>query len=219
MAGNGVDLSRSGRSRQSGRSGKAADPATDRIEQEPANGTFHLDPGPADPAQVGAGPIEPAPARAARLGSTPGASPVNATLVYALLGFLVALDVVLATCALALPNTWFAVMHDRPYIDPAGLLRRTGAVWVAFLLLQAIALVRWRRAPYWLALIAGVRLTEIFSDLTTLAVADHVTWFARLTLPMATLTNLVVGWFLIVSYRRLVPGATPSDHDLGSTSS
>jgi hypothetical protein len=85
-------------------------------------------------------------------------------------------------------------------------------VWVAFLLLQVIALVRWRRAPYWLALIAGVRLTELFSDLTTLAVAQKVTWFAWVALPMATLSNLVFGYFLIVVYRRLQPTA-PAGHD------
>lgn len=168
-----------------GRSRETADPGIGMA--------FHLDPVQVDPPEV-------------------HAAPVNPTVVYALLGFLVALDLVLATCALALPRTWFAIMYGIPYDDPAGLLYRTGAVWVAFLLLQAIALVRWRRAPYWLALIAGVRLTELFSDLTTLAVARKVTWFAWVALPMATLSNLVFGYFLIVIYRRLQP-TTPADHD------
>jgi hypothetical protein len=81
-------------------------------------------------------------------------------------------------------------------------------VWAAFLLLQVIALVRWRRAPYWLALVAGVRLTELFSDLTTLAVAEKVTWFAWATLPVATISNLGFGLVLIWFYRRLQPGST-----------
>ncbi|HEX8113557.1 MAG TPA: hypothetical protein VF516_37760 [Kofleriaceae bacterium] len=182
MAGNGVDIVRTGTSVH-----PAVEPAIDMAEQVPAEETLHVDPVQVDPAPV-------------------NAAPVNPTLVYAFLGFLVALDVVLATCALAFPQTWFAIMHGSVvYDDPAGLLYRTGAVWVAFTLLQAIALVRWRRAPYWLALVAGVRLTELFSDWATLAAAQHVTRFAWLALLTAPLSNLLFGWFLIATYRRLDP--------------
>ena len=185
MAGNGVDIVRTGTSVD-----PALDPAVDLAEQEPAEETLHVDPVQVDPARV-----DPA--------------PVNSKLVYGVLGGLVALDVVLATCALAFPHKWFAIMHGSVYEDPAGLLYRTGAVWVAFTLLQAIALVRWRREPYWLALIAGVRLTELFSDWATLAAAHHVTRFAWLALLTAPLSNLLFGWFLIATYRRLEPCATP----------
>ncbi len=47
--------------------------------------------------------------------------------------FLVILDVVLSITCLFFPETWFNKMHGEPYIDPQGLLRRTGAVWAAFL--------------------------------------------------------------------------------------
>lgn len=175
--------------------GNGVDIVRSRENADPTIGLpFHLDAEPIDPPPVHAATIHP-------------------TLVSVFLGFLVALDLALATCALAFPKTWFAIMYGLPYDDPAGLLRRTGAVWAAFLLLQAIALVRWRRAPYWLAMIAAVRLTELFSDLTTLAVSQKVTWFAWLALPMATLSNLVFAYFLMVAYRRLQPGATPPvDH-------
>lgn len=184
MAGNGVGIVRPE---------KAADPAVGAAIQEPAGRTLDMDLAPEDLA-----PEDPVVVDTAQ---------VNQRLVNALLGFLVALDVVLSTCALVFPQTWFAIMHHQPYVDPAGLLRRTGAVWVAFTLLQGIALVRWRREPYWLALIAGVRLTELFSDCTTLVVAQHVTWFAWVTLPMASLSNLVFGWFLVSTYKRLEPRA------------
>jgi hypothetical protein len=183
MAGNGVD---------SARSEESADPAI--------GVPFHLDPA----------PVEPGSARR-RPGRAPAA--VKPIVVHALLGYLIVLDLALATWALVLPGTWFAVMYGLPYDDPAGLLRRTGAVWVAFLLLQGIALVRWRRAPYWLALIAGVRLTELFSDLTTLAVARQVTWFAWATLPAATISNLVFGMVLIRWYRQLQPGPSTAGHN------
>lgn len=185
MAGNGADIVRTGVSVD-----PAVDPAVDRAEQKLAEGTFQGDPVPVDPVEVAPAPVHPA-------------------LVYAFLGFLIALDVVLATCAVAFPDRWFAFMHGQQYADPAGLLCRTGAVWAAFTLLQAIALVRWRRQPIWLVLVAGVRLTELFSDWATLAVAEHVTQPAKVALLTAPLSNLAFGWFLLWSYRRLVPRTTP----------
>ena len=62
-----------------------------------------------------------------------------------------------------------------PYVDPQALLKRTGAVWVAFTLLQLIAFFRWEKAPWWLVLIAGVRLTELFSDWTYMWLASSMT--------------------------------------------
>ncbi|HEY0082184.1 MAG TPA: hypothetical protein VGB61_05285, partial [Pyrinomonadaceae bacterium] len=89
-----------------------------------------------------------------------------------LLLFLIVLDVVLSTLALCYPETWFKIFHGVAYIDPQGLLRRTGALWAAFVLLQTVAFFRWEREPYWLALVAGVRLTELFSDWTYLYFAS-----------------------------------------------
>src|SRR5690554_4816421 len=84
---------------------------------------------------------------------------------------LVILDIVLFIFCFFFPDLWFKLFHDLPYMDPAGLLRRTGGVWVAFTLLQLIALFRWQKEPYWLVLVAGVRLTELFSDWIYLGIA------------------------------------------------
>jgi hypothetical protein len=124
-----------------------------------------------------------------------------------LLLFLIILDAVLCTLALLFPNTWFKIFHDQPYTDPQGLLRRTGAVWVAFTLLQALALVKWQEQYYWLVLIAGVRLTELFSDWTYLYFAQKTTWSGRVSLFIAPPTNLAIGWFLIESFLRLTKGS------------
>src|SRR6266511_3681740 len=67
---------------------------------------------------------------------------------------LVVLDVLLSGTTLLFPSLWFRLFHGAPYIDPQALLRRTGAVWVAFTLLQFLALVRWKKQPHWLVLIA-----------------------------------------------------------------
>lgn len=122
---------------------------------------------------------------------------------------LVVLDLGLSTVAIAFPERWFQIMHGLPCDDPAGLLRRTGALWVAFALLQAIALFRWQRQPYWLTLIAGVRFTELFSDWTTIAVAKQMTVAGTIGLAIAPPANLVFGLILISTYQRLRSGPIP----------
>ena len=121
--------------------------------------------------------------------------------VNALLGFLVLLDLTLTIWALAFPQLWFTVFHGVIYDDPQGFLRRCGANWAAFLLCQTIALVRWRRDAVWLAVVAGVRLSDIFTDVTYVFVAHDTTMFARLTLAPTSLGNLVFGVFLLRAYR------------------
>ena len=92
------------------------------------------------------------------------------------------------------------MIHNQPYNDPQGLLQRTGAVWVAFTLLQVIAYVKWEEQPYWLVLVAGVRLTELFSDWTYLYFSQNITWSGAISLFIAPPANLAMGWFLIQSF-------------------
>ena len=120
-----------------------------------------------------------------------------------LLIFLIILDVFLCILALLFPATWFKIFHDEPYTDPQGLLRRTGAVWAAFTLLQIIAYLKWEEQFYWLVLIAGVRLTELFSDWAYLYFAHNITWAGLLSLLISPPANLAMGWFLIESFVRL----------------
>jgi hypothetical protein len=120
-----------------------------------------------------------------------------------LLLLLIILDVVLSILALLLPHTWFKIFHSQPYIDPQGLLRRTGAVWLAFTLLQCIAYMRWQEQPYWLVVIAGVRLTELFSDWTYLYFSQTITKVGRISLWIAPPANLVMGWLFIQSFLTL----------------
>ncbi len=122
--------------------------------------------------------------------------------IYLLLVFLVLLDIFLATLCLFSPETWFRLFHDAPYIDPQGLLRRTGAVWAAFTLFQLIALLKWQRQPYWLPLVAGIRLTEVFSDWVYLYMAESTTWFGKIGLFIAPLTNVLFACILLWGYRR-----------------
>ena len=63
---------------------------------------------------------------------------------------------------------------------------RTGAVWASFTLFHLIALLKWHRQPYWLPLVAGVRLTEVFSDWVYLSMAESITWFGKVGLFIAS---------------------------------
>lgn len=128
------------------------------------------------------------------------------TFIYVLMAFLVILDLVLSTICLLFPDTWYMTFHGVSYDDrdPMGLLKRTGAVWAAFTLLQLIAFFRWEKAPWWLVLIAGVRLTELFSDWTYMYVAESMTTLGRLGLFIAPPGNLAFGWFLIWAYKKIM---------------
>jgi hypothetical protein len=122
---------------------------------------------------------------------------------YVFLFALVILDVVLSATCLLWPEKWFMTFHGAPYIDPQGLLKRTGAVWVAFSLLQLIAFIRWEKAPWWLVLIAGVRLTELFSDWTYMYVAQSMTTWGKIGLFIAPPGNLIFGFILIWAYKKM----------------
>ena len=127
-------------------------------------------------------------------------------LINVLLIFLIVLDIMLSTLCIFFPSTWFKIVHGKPYVDPQGLLRRTGAVWIAFTVLQIIAYLKWEEAPYWLVLIAGVRLTEMFSDWVYLIAAENITWRGRVGLIIAPPSNILFGWFFIESFLKISNG-------------
>jgi hypothetical protein len=120
-----------------------------------------------------------------------------------LLVFLVIYDVILSGTCLLRPDLWYRYIHGADYVDPQGLLLRTGAVWVAFSLFQLIARLKWEVQPMWLAVIAGIRLTEVFSDWTYLFVAQNVSAFGWFGLFVNPPMNALLGWYLIRTYRRI----------------
>jgi hypothetical protein len=121
---------------------------------------------------------------------------------HALLVALVVFDVALTVWAFAFPDLWYRAFHGTAYDDPQGLLRRCGANWAAFAVVQAVAAARWRADRMWLAVVAGVRLSDIFTDATYVVVARDTTWFAHSTLAPMSAINLLIGLALIRAYRR-----------------
>ncbi len=124
-----------------------------------------------------------------------------------LLGALFVFDVGLVIWAGAFPELWFRAFHGVPYDDPQLYLRRCAANWAAFALMQGIALWRWRRDYVWLVIVAGVRLSDIFTDLTEVIIAPNRTMFAIATLAPMSAINLLLGVVLLRAYRQRVPAA------------
>ena len=137
-------------------------------------------------------------------------TPVSAArgrLVDVTLWSLVIFDLLVAAGAFLLPQLWFRILHAAEYVDPQGLLRRTGAIWVAFSVVQILALPRWRAAPHWLLLITGIRLSEMFADWTYLIFASSKTPFGTVALLVTLPANLLICWLLFATWRRMAGGA------------
>ena len=93
-------------------------------------------------------------------------------------------DTVLFLMAWLAPDLWFQVFHRTM---PAGLeiafLRRSAGQWAAFSVVQAITLWGWRKNPVWLAVEAGVRFSDLFTDISYVVAAPSLT---------------VLGWVLLL---------------------
>ena len=114
---------------------------------------------------------------------------------------LVLFDTLLVIWAFALPDLWFRAFHHTDYDDPEGFLRRCGANWAAFALFQGVALAKWNERPVWLAVVAGVRLSDVFTDAVYVLFAKHTTWFAWVGLPPMLLFNAGLGIYFLRAYR------------------
>ena len=122
--------------------------------------------------------------------------------VSAVLGALVLTDLVLTVWGFAFPHAWFRVFHGAELVDPQGLLPRCAANWLAFLVIQIAALVRWRREPWWLYVVAGCRLGDALTDVTCLFACAHATTWAKIAFPVAGVGNVLTGVFLVRRARR-----------------
>jgi hypothetical protein len=94
------------------------------------------------------------------------------------------------------PDLWFRVFHG---VAPAGLeiafLRRSAGQWAAFALAQAITLWRWRKEPVWLAVAAGVRFSDLFTDISYVVAVPSLTrlgWIFLLPPPLLNLVGVVI---------------------------
>ncbi|HEY6374196.1 MAG TPA: hypothetical protein VIX90_01600 [Edaphobacter sp.] len=94
------------------------------------------------------------------------------------------------------PDLWFKVFHTSV---PAGLevafLRRSGGQWAAFALAQAITLWRWRKQPIWLPITAGIRFSDLFTDISYILAVPSLTpigWMLLLPPPLLNLIGVII---------------------------
>ena len=101
------------------------------------------------------------------------------------------------------PDLWFQLFHHaRPAGLETALVCRAAGQWLAFALVQAIALWRWRVQPIWLVVVAGARVSDLFTDVSYILAVPSLTafgWFALVPPPfLNALFILVMG----LAYRR-----------------
>jgi len=94
------------------------------------------------------------------------------------------------------PDVWFRFFHG---VSPVGfdiaLLRRSAGQWVAFALAQGVALWRWRKNPLWLVIVAGVRFSDLFTDISYMLAVPSLTtigWVCLLPPPLLNLVGVVI---------------------------
>ena len=123
-------------------------------------------------------------------------------------------DTVLFVLAWLVPELWFRLLHAGV---PAGLenalLRRSAGQWAAFALAQAITLWRWRKDPVWLAVSAGVRFSDLFTDVSYILAVPSLTtlgWILLVPPPFLNLAGVVIMLFGYRQARRPVNADRPS---------
>ena len=112
-------------------------------------------------------------------------------------------DTLLFVLAWIAPDLWFRLFHDSA---PAGLevalLRRSAGQWAAFALAQAIALWLWRKRPEWLAVVAGIRFSDLFTDISYIVAVPSLTQLGWILLLPPALLNLVGVVIMLWGYQQ-----------------
>jgi hypothetical protein len=94
------------------------------------------------------------------------------------------------------PGIWFRVFHGAvPSGLEIALLRRAAGQWAAFALAQGLALKYWKKNSVWLAVVAGVRFSDLFTDISYVLAAPSLTtlgWVCLLPPPLLNLIGVVI---------------------------
>jgi len=112
-------------------------------------------------------------------------------------------DTVIFLLAWFAPDLWFRLFHAGV---PAGLetalLRRSAGQWAAFALAQAITLWRWPKDPVWLAVSAGIRFSDLFTDVSYILAVPSLTPLGWMLLTPPLFLNAIGVVILLRGYRQ-----------------
>jgi hypothetical protein len=113
-------------------------------------------------------------------------------------------DTALFVLAWVWPALWFRMLHNAA---PAGLevalLQRSAGQWAAFALGQALTLLWWRRRPEWLAVAAGIRFSDLFTDISYMVAVPGLTTLGWAVLTPPPVLNLVGVVLMLHLYREM----------------
>jgi hypothetical protein len=122
--------------------------------------------------------------------------PLTTRLVRLTLGALVVIDVVLGGIAVFWPRLYMDWVHPGAPDDPRYLLQRSGMIWLGYLAVQVLALIRLKRTPEWVLSVAILRLIEVPADILYLFVGTGIGSWGTIGLTVTPIFNAVVGLFL-----------------------
>jgi len=114
-------------------------------------------------------------------------------------------DITIFAISWIAPQVWFHLFHHSTADAlEIALLRRSGGQWLAFAVGQAITLSQWKKRPEWLAVAAGIRLSDLFTDLSYLIAAPSLTSFGRMLFPIFPILNLVGVVIFLKAYQQAI---------------
>jgi hypothetical protein len=112
-------------------------------------------------------------------------------------------DTVIFVLAWVAPEIWFRLFHDGVGAGlEHALLQRSAGQWAAFALAHAITLWRWRKDPVWLAVSAGIRFSDLFTDVSYIVAVPSLTTLGWILLVPPPFLNLVGVVILLRGYRQ-----------------
>jgi hypothetical protein len=124
-------------------------------------------------------------------------------LIRPILFLLVIIDIVLGVVGTFFPRFYMdQIQPDAPPNEPVYLLQRAAVIWLGYLVVQAIALFRYRWTPEWVLVVAFLRLVEVPADTLYVIIGTGIGWMGRIGLIVAPVFNLIVGILFIKWYFR-----------------
>lgn len=131
------------------------------------------------------------------------ASRVLPPLIKPTLILLVLIDIFLGVVGTFLPRIYMDLIQpDAPENEPIYFLQRAAVIWLGYLVVQTIALFKYRRTPEWVLVVAFLRLVEVPADTLYVIIGTGIGLLGRIGLIAAPIFNLIVGIIFIIWYFR-----------------
>jgi len=116
---------------------------------------------------------------------------------------MVIIDIVLGVLGTFFPRIYMDLIQpDAPANEPIYFLRRAAVIWLGYLVVQTIALVRYQKTPEWVLVVAFLRLVEVAADSLYVVIGTGIGLWGRIGLIVAPIFNLIVGILFVKWYFR-----------------